>query len=84
MTLGEMAERPIVQHWKCCVRATGPGVRIPLSPLLFLHLPQVLMLKLFPLLRRLKFGHIDWRFAARVGTRLEVPVQPASLVDLPE
>ena len=30
-----MAERPIVQHWKCCVRATGPGVRIPLSPLLY-------------------------------------------------
>ncbi len=31
---GEMAEWPIVQHWKCCVRETGPGVRIPLSPLL--------------------------------------------------
>ena len=30
---GEMAERPIVQHWKCCVRETVPGVRIPLSPL---------------------------------------------------
>ena len=28
-----MAERPIVQHWKCCVWETGPGVRIPLSPL---------------------------------------------------
>ena len=28
-----MTERPIVQHWKCCVRETGPGVRIPPSPL---------------------------------------------------
>ena len=26
---GEVAEWPIVQHWKCCVRVTGPGVRIP-------------------------------------------------------
>ena len=32
--IGEMAERPIVQHWKCCVLERGPGVRIPLSPLL--------------------------------------------------
>ena len=31
--LGEVTEWPIVQHWKCCVRVTGPGVRIPLSPL---------------------------------------------------
>jgi hypothetical protein len=30
---GEVAEWPIVQHWKCCVRVTGPGVRIPPSPL---------------------------------------------------
>ena len=30
---GEVTEWPIVQHWKCCVRATGPGVRIPPSPL---------------------------------------------------
>ncbi len=41
MTLGEMAERPIVQHWKCCVRATGPGVRIPLSPLFFLFVTSL-------------------------------------------
>jgi len=27
-----VAERPIVQHWKCCVGATLPGVRIPPSP----------------------------------------------------
>lgn len=33
--LGEVAERPIVQHWKCCVRETGPRVRIPPSPLIF-------------------------------------------------
>ena len=32
---GEVAEWPIVQHWKCCVRVTGPGVRIPPSPFLF-------------------------------------------------
>ena len=32
-SFGEMAEWPIVQHWKCCVRETVPGVRIPLSPL---------------------------------------------------
>ena len=31
--LGEMAEWPIVQHWKCCVSERAPGVRIPLSPL---------------------------------------------------
>ena len=30
---GEVTERPIVQHWKCCVRASGPRVRIPPSPL---------------------------------------------------
>lgn len=30
---GEMAEWPIVQHWKCCVAEMSPGVRIPLSPL---------------------------------------------------
>ena len=30
--LGEMAEWPIVQHWKCCVSERAPGVRIPLSP----------------------------------------------------
>jgi len=29
------------------------GQRIPLSPLFYLHLSQVLMLKLFPLIRRL-------------------------------
>ncbi len=34
--LGEMAERPIVQHWKCCVPEMVPGVRIPLSPLIVL------------------------------------------------
>lgn len=34
MLTGEVAEWPIVQHWKCCVWVTGPGVRIPLSPLL--------------------------------------------------
>ncbi len=33
--IGEVAERPIVQHWKCCVRETGPRVRIPPSPLFF-------------------------------------------------
>jgi hypothetical protein len=32
---GEVAEWPIVQHWKCCVLETGPGVRIPPSPLGF-------------------------------------------------
>ena len=31
---GEVAERPIVQHWKCCVLERGPGVRIPPSPLI--------------------------------------------------
>ena len=51
--LGEMAEWPIVQHWKCCVSERAPGVRIPLSPLSYLRLLQVLMLKLFPLVRRL-------------------------------
>ncbi len=30
--LGEVTERPIVQHWKCCVSERGPGVRIPPSP----------------------------------------------------
>lgn|GEM_PF-5086586 len=29
---GEMTEWTKVQHWKCCVRASAPGVRIPLSP----------------------------------------------------
>ena len=29
---GEVAERPIVQHWKCCVSEMAPGVRIPPSP----------------------------------------------------
>lgn len=29
---GEVTERPIVQHWKCCVPEMGPGVRIPPSP----------------------------------------------------
>ena len=32
---GEVAERPIVQHWKCCVGVASPGVRIPPSPLKF-------------------------------------------------
>src|SRR3569623_1724363 len=36
-----MAEWPIVQHWKCCVRETGPGVRIPLSPHAEIRSPQV-------------------------------------------
>ena len=31
---GEVAEWPIVQHWKCCVSEMGPGVRIPPSPLI--------------------------------------------------
>lgn len=30
---GEVTERPIVQHWKCCVSEMAPGVRIPPSPL---------------------------------------------------
>ncbi len=30
--LGEVTERPIVQHWKCCVPVTVPRVRIPPSP----------------------------------------------------
>gem|GEM_PF-6524778 len=34
MLKGEVAEWPIVQHWKCCVRETGPRVRIPPSPFL--------------------------------------------------
>ena len=29
---GEVTEWPIVQHWKCCVWETGPGVQIPPSP----------------------------------------------------
>ena len=32
VVFGEVAEWPIVQHWKCCVRETGPRVRIPPSP----------------------------------------------------
>ena len=30
---GGVTERPIVQHWKCCVGETPPGVRIPPPPL---------------------------------------------------
>lgn len=41
--LGEVAERPIVQHWKCCVWVTGPGVRIPLSPLILMPLSHKYM-----------------------------------------
>ena len=29
---GEVSERPKEQHWKCCVGATLPRVRIPPSP----------------------------------------------------
>ena len=42
-----MTERPIVQHWKCCVRETGPGVRIPPSPLPSLPGPQPLRASFF-------------------------------------
>ena len=38
---GEVAEWPIVQHWKCCVRETVPGVRIPPSPLKDPGFPRV-------------------------------------------
>ena len=50
---GEVAERPIVQHWKCCVRETGPRVRIPPSPLFYLR-SVVLMKRLIFTLRSLK------------------------------
>ena len=33
MFLGEVAERPKAQHWKCCVGVTLPRVQIPPSPL---------------------------------------------------
>jgi hypothetical protein len=33
LRFGEVTEWPIVQHWKCCVHESGPGVRIPPSPL---------------------------------------------------
>ncbi len=50
---GEVAERPIVQHWKCCVRETGPRVRIPPSPL-FYSRPVVSLKRLIFTLRSLK------------------------------
>ena len=45
MPIGEVAEWPIVQHWKCCVLERGPGVRIPPSPLRFGHPAQVPVFK---------------------------------------
>jgi hypothetical protein len=56
---GEVAEWPIVQHWKCCVRVTGPGVRIPPSPLHLIACEFVCRTHRFFLARRQFLPDVD-------------------------